>query len=97
MWEPMSHGQLDPSNDMWVSVPAGTELTKGLSVPRGAVVLGVGVTKPISSVPLFSYVFRIYKIHVAFWISRSYLAGVNAAVTPARYERDWTDPTRNFA
>ena len=39
----------------------------------------VGVTKPIFSVPLFSYFFRIAKIHVSYWISRSYQTGVAAA------------------
>ena len=40
---------------------------------------GVGVTKPISSVPLFSKIFSIVKTHVSSRISRSYLAGVAAA------------------
>ena len=29
---------------------------------------GVGVTKPIPSVPLFSYFFRIAEMHVTYWI-----------------------------
>ena len=40
---------------------------------------GVGVTKPISSVPLFSEIFSIAKTHVCYWISRLYLTGVAAA------------------
>ena len=40
---------------------------------------GVGVTKPISSVPLFSYFLRIAKTHVSYSISCSYLTGVAAA------------------
>ena len=38
-----------------------------------------GVTKPISSVPLFSEIFSIVKTHVSYWISRLYLTGVAAA------------------
>ena len=40
---------------------------------------GVGVTKPISSVPLFSKFFSTVKTHVSYWISHWYLAGVAAA------------------
>ena len=40
---------------------------------------GVGVTKPISSVPLFSEIVSIVKTRVSYWISRLYLAGVAAA------------------
>ena len=40
---------------------------------------GVGVTKPIFSVPLFSTFSVIVKTNVSYWISRSYLAGVAAA------------------
>ena len=40
---------------------------------------GVGVTKPISSVPLFSEFFSIIKTYVTYWISRLYLTGVAAA------------------
>ena len=40
---------------------------------------GVGVTKPISSVPLFSEFFSVIKTHVTYWISRLYLIGVAAA------------------
>ena len=40
---------------------------------------GVGATKPISSVPLFSKFFRTAKTHVSYWISRLYLAGIAAA------------------
>ena len=40
---------------------------------------GVGVIKPISSVPLFSEIFSIVKTRVSYWISRLYLAGVAAA------------------
>ena len=42
---------------------------------------GVGVTKPIFSIPLFSRFFRIIKTHVTYMISRSYL-------TPGKYEHD---------
>ena len=38
-----------------------------------------GVTKPISSVPLFSEFISIVKRHLSYWISRSYLTGVAAA------------------
>ena len=34
---------------------------------------GVGVTKSIFSVPLFSYFFSIAKLHVSYWVSHSYL------------------------
>ena len=40
---------------------------------------GVGVTKPIFSVPLFSTFSVIVKTSVSYWISRLYLAGVAAA------------------
>ena len=40
---------------------------------------GVGGTKPIFSVPLFSTFSVIVKTNVSYWISRSYLAGVAAA------------------
>ena len=40
---------------------------------------GVGVTKPIFSVPLFSTSSVIVKTNVSYWISRLYLAGVAAA------------------
>ena len=40
---------------------------------------GVGVTKPISSVPLFSEFFSIVKTHVRYWISHLYLTGITAA------------------
>ena len=40
---------------------------------------GVGVTKPIFSVPLFSHFFRMIKTVVTCMISSSYLAGVTAA------------------
>ena len=46
------------------------------NVERGP---GVGVTKPISSVPLFSEFFNIIKTYVTYWISRLYLTGVAAA------------------
>ena len=39
---------------------------------------GVGVTKPIFSVPLFSQFFRIMKTKVTYMISLSYLTGVAA-------------------
>ena len=40
---------------------------------------GVGVTKPISSIPLFPQIFSTVKIHVNYKLSRSYLTGVTAA------------------
>ena len=40
---------------------------------------GVGVTKPIFSIPLFSEFFNIIKTHVIYWRSRLYLTGVAAA------------------
>ena len=40
---------------------------------------GVGVTKPIFSVPLFSHFFGMMKTVVTWMISSSYLAGVTAA------------------
>ena len=40
---------------------------------------GLGVTKPIFSVPLFSTFSVIVKTNVSYWISRLYLAGVAAA------------------
>ena len=39
----------------------------------------VGVTKPISSIPLFSEFFNIVKTRVSYWISRLYLTGVTTA------------------
>ena len=40
---------------------------------------GVGVTKPISSVPLITRFFTIVKTLVTYWTSCSYLTGVAAA------------------
>ena len=40
---------------------------------------GVGVTKPISPIPLFSQIFTIAKTLVTCWTSCSYLTGVAAA------------------
>ena len=44
-----------------------------------AMTSGVGVTKPIFSVPLFSTFSVIVKTNVSYWISCLYLAGVTAA------------------
>ena len=41
--------------------------------------IAVGVTKPISSVPLFSEFFSIVKTTVSYWKLHLYLAGVAAA------------------
>ena len=41
---------------------------------------GVGVTKPISPVPLFSSFFQFVKTYVNCWISRLYLTGGAAAL-----------------
>ena len=38
-----------------------------------------GVTKSISSVPLFSLIFSTVKTHVIYWVSRLYVTGVAAA------------------
>ena len=38
--------------------------------------LGVRVTKPVSSIPLFSHFFRVIKILVIYWISCSYFINV---------------------
>ena len=40
--------------------------------------LGMGVTKPIFSVPLFPQIFSSVKTHVNYKISHLYLAGVTA-------------------
>ena len=40
---------------------------------------GVGVTKPIFSVPLFPRFFTFVETLVAYWISRPYLTGVTTA------------------
>ena len=40
---------------------------------------GVGVTKPILSVPLFSEFFSIFETHVRYWISCLYWTGIAAA------------------
>ena len=40
---------------------------------------GVGVTKPISSVPLFPQILSTVKTHFNYKIWRSYLTGVTAA------------------
>ena len=40
---------------------------------------GVGVTKPISSIPLFSNFFNIVKTRISYWTSCLYLTGVTAA------------------
>ena len=59
---------------------------------------GVGVTKPISSVPLISRLLNIVKTLFAYWIScvdrccRSL-----GAVTPVKYECDANNLTGNFA
>ena len=39
---------------------------------------GLGVTKAISSIPLFSKFCRNLKTHISYWISRFYLTGVAA-------------------
>ena len=51
---------------------------------------GVGVTKPISSVPLFSEYFRIIKAHVYYWISRLFdrCRRSLAAVAPVKCRYD---------
>ena len=43
------------------------------------ILTGVGVTKTISSIPLFSKFFNIIKTQVSCWILRLYLAGVSTA------------------
>ena len=60
---------------------------------------GVGVTKPISSVPLISRFFNIAKTLVTYWISCSYLTGVAAwaAATPVKYECDANKLTGTLA
>ena len=50
---------------------------------------GVGVSKPILSVPLFSQIFRMMKTVVTWIISSSYLAGVTAAEL-RRHLEIWT-------
>ena len=40
---------------------------------------GVGVTRAISSILLFSWFFSIANIYISYWISCSYLTGVTAA------------------
>ena len=40
---------------------------------------GVGVTKPISFIPLFSELLNIVKTYISLWISRLYLTRVSAA------------------
>ena len=50
---------------------------------------GMGVTEPISPVPLFSHFFRIIDLLGTYWISRSYLTGVS---TP---ELRWHLPNLN--
>ena len=54
---------------------------KSMWFPLGLLSLssGVGVTKPIFSVALFSIFSVIVKTDVSYWISRLYLAGVAAA------------------
>ena len=42
--------------------------------------LEISIIEPMSFVPLFSQVFLIIQILVNFWISRSHLVGVTAAV-----------------
>ena len=62
---------------------------------------GVGITKPIFSVPSFSQFFRMIKTVVICMILSSYLAGVthrsSAAVTPGKCEHDWNYLTYTFA
>ena len=55
---------------------------------------GVGVTKPISSVPLFSEFFSVIKTHVTYWISRLYSTG---AVAPVKYKCDSNNLRGTFA
>ena len=42
-------------------------------------ITGLGVTKPIFSIPLIVDFFSIVKTHVKYWISRLYLTGIAAA------------------
>ena len=63
---------------------------------------GVGVTKPISSIPLFFSIFSIVKTHGSYWISCLDLTGVaaccsSAVVTPVKYECDSTNLEVTFA
>ena len=46
-------------------------------VPPGC--SGVGVSKPISSIPLFSQIFTTVKTHINYKMSSSYLTVVTAA------------------
>ena len=57
----------------------GSQYTSHLSASFRWFRTGVGVTKPILSVPLFSTFSVIVKTNVSCWISRLYLAGVAAA------------------
>ena len=61
---------------------------------------GVGVTKPISSVPLFSQILPIVKTHysclnIIFIFDRCWRS--SAAVTPVKYESDSSNLTVTFA
>ena len=60
---------------------------------------GVGVTKPIFSVPLFSTFSVIVKTNVSYWISRLYLAEVSPQLSCGDTCRIWMwfrESNRNF-
>ena len=61
---------------------------------------GLGVTKPFSSIPLFSGLFTIIEALITCWISHSYLTGVIAAQLrwqPVKYGSDSRDLTGIFS
>ena len=66
-----------------------------LALGQAWVCTGVGVTKPISSVPLFSKFFLNAKTLVTDWISYSYLTYV-VVVTAVKYECDLKILTGSF-
>ena len=62
-----------PFDDIIMQLHDSTEFSQAYGVP------GVLVTKPISSFPLFSQIYRFFKLGLPIEYSRSYLAGVTAA------------------
>ena len=67
-----------PSNDD-ITDSSQSYMSTGITWPSPRPRPGGGVTKTISSVPLFADIFTIVNIHFSYWLSRLYLAGVTAA------------------
>ena len=63
-------------------------------------ITGVGVTKAISSIPLFSQLYRYYPPNTVYQLNITFIFDRNhsslAAVTPVKYECDSKRPRDNY-